>query len=113
MEATVSTFEWDGVMETPERKAAAEQLYIREQQERAEKEDALCRFRERQEERRAQRVEIGAVRYAICSMTAAVAAVLFGSAELTWAVWISGGAAVILALLSAYGFGICREMKRK
>lgn len=110
MEATTSTFEWDGVMETPERREEAERRYAREQKVRADKEAALCQFRERQEEKRRERVEIRSVRYAICAIAAAVVAVLFGSVDLTWAVWISGGISVIMALISAYGAGMYHEM---
>lgn len=109
----MSDWEWDGVVNTPERQEAAAQRHMKEQKDRAEKEGFLCNFYEKTEQRRKVRVEVEACRYTLGAMIAGLVAYFCGVGGVAWLAWVLGASAVALALIAAYGFGKVKEMGRK
>jgi hypothetical protein len=108
---TTSTWEFEGICNTPERQEAADRKWQRE------KEAQIRKNRERQQEAREQgrrqRVEITAVRTGIVASALLILGIYFLCGGIGW---LGGGllaCGAAGACVSAYGAGICREMDRK
>lgn len=101
----MNEWEWEGVTNTPERQEIADRRFARDQQRRAEREEFLCNFYQKNEERRKKRLEVQSCRYCTGAMAAGVAAYFTGTGGMGWLAWVLGGMAVVLGLISAYGFG--------
>lgn len=97
----MSEWEWEGVMNTPERQEAADKRAA----EAEDKQAFLSSFHQKCAERRKIRIEITACRYACWALAAGVAACFAGNDGIGWLAWVLGGAAVVLGLIAAYGFG--------
>lgn len=108
---TMSSWEFEGICNTPERQAAADRKW------QQEKEAEIRANRERQQEirelGRRQRVEITAVRTGICAMAAGILGVYFFDMGLRWPGGILLGLCALGACVAAYGAGMCREMDRQ
>lgn len=98
---SMSEWEWEGVMNTPERKEAAEKRAA----EALDKREFLSDFHQQCAARRKNRIEITACRYACWTLAAGVAACFAGNDGIGWLSWVLGGTAVVLGLIAAYGFG--------
>lgn len=109
----MSDWEWESVVNTPERQEAADQRYVKEQQGRTEKEEFLCNFYEKNEQRRKTRVEIQACRYSLVSMVCGAVAYFCGDGGVDWLAWVLGVVAGVFALIAAFGFGKIKEMNRR
>ena len=105
--------EWDGIVNTPERQEEADRRYAREQQIRAEKEEFLCNFYEKNEQRRMAMIEMRAIKYFLTAMVLGLAAYFLGETSLKWLAWTAGAFSVVFALITAYGLGMINEMKRR
>lgn len=98
---SMSEWEWEGVMNTPERQEAAEKRAA----EALDKREFLSDFHRQCAARRKNRIEITACRYSTGALAAVVAAYFAGTGGIGWLAWVLGGAAVVLGLIAAYGFG--------
>ena len=105
-------FVWEDIVNDPVRQEAADKRAVEEDNRRADKEDRLCQFHERNAERRRSRVEIQACRYATGALAAGVVAFLVGNGGIGWLARILGIVAAGLALISCFGFGRIYEMDR-
>jgi hypothetical protein len=108
---TTSTWEFEGICNTPERQAAADRKWQRE------KEAQIRKNRERQQEAREQgrrqRVEITAVRTGIVASALLILGIYFLCGGIGWlggVLMVCGG---LCACVAAYGAGMCREMDRQ
>lgn len=103
---SMSEWEWDGVLDTPERRAAAEKRAA----EKMDKQEFLSDFHQQCAARRRNRIEVMAYRYTAGALAAGAAAYYAGSGGIGWLAWVLGGAAVVLGLIAAYGCGKARGM---
>lgn len=104
--ATMSEWEWEGVMNTPERQEAANQRAA----EVKGKQEFLSSFHQKCAARRKIRIEITACRYCTGALAAGVAAYFAGAGGIGWMAWVLGGVAAVMGLIAAYGFGKARGM---
>lgn len=102
----MSEWEWEGVMNTPERQEAANQRAA----EAEDKQEFLSSFHQKCAARRKVRIEITACRYSTGALAAGVAAYFAGTGGIGWLAWVLGGVAAVLGLIAAYGFGKVRGM---
>lgn len=109
----MSNWEWDGIVNDPNRMETADVRIAQENQRRAEKEMLLCQFHQKNEVRRKKRVEIEACRYVCGALATGVVAYYVGAAGVNWLAWALGSVSAVLALIAAYGFGKVYEMKRR
>lgn len=112
-EMMTADMEVEGVVNTAERQERADRRYAREQQHRAEKEEFLCNFYEKNEQRRMAKTEMRAIRYFLTAMALGLAAYFLGETSLKWLAWTAGAFSVVCALITAYGLGMIKEMKRR
>ena len=98
---SMSEWEWEGVMNTPERQEAAEKRAA----EAADKREFLSDFHQQCAARRKNRIEITACRYATGALGAGVAAYFAWSGGIGWLACVLGGIAAVVGLIAAYGFG--------
>lgn len=102
----MSEWEWDGIVNDHSRTVCAEKPM-------EEKCDMFSGSYQNNERRRRIRIEMQACRYAFSAMMVAAVALFIGAGGLRVLAWILGGTAMILALISAFGFGKIAEMARK
>lgn len=106
----MSEWEWENIINDPERQEAANESIAAENRRRAEKEDKLCQFHRNNAQRKKTRVEIQACKYLMGALTAGVAAYFAGYGGIGWLAWVLGGAAAIMAGVAIYGLGRVKEM---
>ena len=73
MSKTKCEFEWDSIMNDPERKAAADRRAAEEASLRMGKQEVFAGFYEKRAEHRKEYVQVQAMRYAIGAMAAGAA----------------------------------------
>ena len=105
-------FVWEDIVNDPVRQEAADKRAVEEDKRRADKEERLCQIHERNAERRRNRVEIQACRYATGALATGVVTFLIGDGSIGWLAWILGIVAAGLALISCFGFGRFYEMNQ-
>lgn len=110
MSKTKCEFEWDGIVNNPERKAAADRRAAEEASLRMGKDETLAGFHQKLAKRRRERIDIQAFRYALTALGAGVAAWFVGMGGIGWLAWTLGAVALVLGLISSYGFGRANEM---
>lgn len=69
-------------------------------------------FYENNFQRRRQRTQIDAFRYALIALGGGILAYVCSRYGINWLAWILGCAGGAFAIVSSYGFGIAREMGR-
>lgn len=106
---SMSEWEWEGVMNTPERQEAAEKRAAEAADKRAaeaaDKLEFLSGFHQQCAARRKNRIEITACRYSTGALAAGVAAYFAGTGGIGWLAWVLGGMAAVMGLIAAFGFG--------
>ena len=102
----MSEWEWDGIVNDHSRVACVEKPA-------EEKGNMFSGFYQRDESRRRTRTEIQACRYAFTALAVAAVALFIGAGGLRVMSWILGATAMVIALVSSYGFGKIAEMSRK
>jgi hypothetical protein len=108
----MSSWEFEGICNTPERQEAADRKWQKE------KEVQLRKNRQRQQEVRAkgrrQRVEITAVRCGIVASALVILGIYFlCGGGIGWLGGVLMGCGGLCACVAAYGAGMCREMDRQ
>lgn len=111
--ATVSQWEWDGIVNDPARKAAADRKVSDESKRRADAEERLCRARERCTERRKKRAVFVGFMYVLAALVSCVIARYAFSGSLTWFGWTMVVAASVFAANACFDFGRACEMQSK
>lgn len=111
--ATLSEWEWSGIVNNPARKAAAEQAATDENKRRAEKEARLCEVHRRSAERRKAKMASEAFLYLMASLAFGVIAKYAWSGGIPWFGWTMVITASILGAIACFGFGRAYEVGRK
>jgi fatty acid desaturase len=96
---TMSEWEWEGILNTPERQKAAAKRTAAD----TGKQERLSEFHRHCAERLKKRLEISACRYATGAVGAGVAAYFAG--DIAWLTLVLWGIALVAGLIAAYGFG--------
>ena len=102
--------EWDGIFNDPERKAAADMRAADEAKLRMDRQEILADFHEKCAERRKDRIEAQAFKYAVAALASGAAAWFVGDGGIGWLAWVFGAGAVMLAIIGSYGFGRAHEI---
>lgn len=102
--------EWEPVVNAPEHQADADQRAAASEAEDADREALLTNFHERCGQRRKERTQRTAYRYALLAMACGLLAYACGYYGINWLAWIIGIAAGAFAITSSYGFGRVYEM---
>ena len=101
-------FEWDGIVNDPERKAEADKRAA--EQVASDKKEMFANFYSEEAKRRKGRTTIQAIRYAVVALATAAVAWIVGTGGIVWLAWVLGAVAVSLGLIASYGFGRVKEM---
>lgn len=102
--------EWDGIINDPERRAAADQRAAEESKLRMNRQEILADFHDKCAERKKERIEVQAFRYTVAALAAGAAAWFVGDGGIGWLAWVLGVGAVVLGLIGSYGFGRANEI---
>ena len=105
--------EWGEIFDNPEHQRRADQRFEREQKIRTERSTFMCDFYEKSEQRRLAKTQMRSIRYFLTAMALGVAARFLGETSLTWMAWTAGALSVVFVLITAYGLGMIKEMKRR
>ena len=101
-------FEWDGIVNDPERKAEADKRAA--EQVASDKKEMFVNFYYEEAKRRKGRTTIQAIRYTVAALATAAVAWFVGAGGIVWLACALGAIAVSLGLIASYGFGCAKEM---
>ena len=101
----MSDWEWDGIVNDPERKEAADKRAAEDAARMEDRQHFLSGFHQKCAERRKVHIENTACRYFTGALAAGVAAYFSGAGGIAWMAWVLGCAAVVLGMIATYGFG--------
>lgn len=102
--------EWEPIVNAPEHQEECDQRASASEAEDADREALLTNFHERCEQRRKERTQRTAYRYALLAMASGLMAYACSYYGINWLAWIIGIAAGGFAITSSYGFGRVREI---
>ena len=102
--------EWDGIVNDPARRAAADQRAAEEAKLRMNRQEILADFHDKCAERRKERIEGLAFKYSVAALAAGATAWFVSAGGIGWLAWVLGAAAVVLGLIGSYGFGRANEI---
>ena len=103
-------FEWDGIVNDPERKAEADKRAAEQAASAKDKKEIFADFYKNETERRKGRTTIQAIRYTVAALATAAVAWFVGAGGIVWLACALGAIAVSLGLIASYGFGCAKEM---
>ena len=107
-----SEFEWEGIVNDPERKAEGDKRAAEEAFLRKDKREIFADFHQKCEKRRKGRIEAQAFRHTIAGLATGAVAFFVGCGGIGWLAWALGVVAVVLGLVGSYGFGCAYEARR-
>ena len=102
--------EWEYIVDDPRHRAECDQRAADREAEDADRETRVANFHERSEQRRKERTQRTAYRYALLAMASGLLSYACGYYGINWLCWIIGIAAGAFAITSSYGFGRVYEM---
>ena len=110
VENAVADAEWENIVNAPERQAEVDLRAADREAEQENREMLLADFHDRSEQRRKERTQRTAYRYALLAMACGLLAYACGYYGINWLAWIIGAAAAAFAVTSSYGFGRVHEI---
>ena len=110
VENAVADAEWEHIVNAPERQVEGDLRAADREAAQEDREMLLADFHEHSEQRRKERMQRTAYRYALLAMACGLLAYACGYYGINWLAWTIGTAASIFAIISSYGFGRVYEM---
>ena len=110
VENAVADAEWENIVNAPERQAEVDLRAADREAEQENREMLLADFHDRSEQRRKERTQRTAYRYALLAMACGLLAYACGYYGINWLAWTIGAAAGAFAITSSYGFGRVHEI---
>ena len=110
VENAVADAEWENIVNAPERQAEGDLRAADREAEQENREMLLADFHDRSEQRRKERMQRTAYRYALLAMACGLLAYACGYYGINWLACVIGAAAAAFAVTSSYGFGRVHEI---
>ena len=102
--------EWESIVDDPRHRAECDQMAADREAAQENREMLLADFHERSEQRRKERTQRTAYRFALLAMACGLLAYACGYYGINWLAWTIGAAAGAFAITSSYGFGRVHEI---